>query len=541
MTFVPSPFGSGSDGEPAAVRSDRLPAETTHTDLPVPVRTIATGMLGAVLLAGGGIGAAFNTAPDPVLDDTAFSWLGYGHGKQLAVAVAYVGIALLIWSWVRLGRDARAGVVDRRGMLIAIGAWVAPLLIAPPLFSRDLFTYLAQGDLALHGLSPYHYGVAVLGDHLSASVDPTWQNTPSPYGPLFVLIAKSVVLVTGQSLVVGVIAMRATLCVGMLLLCWALPRLAQRLGGSPVLALWLVAANPLVLTYLVGGGHNDLLMIGLLAAGTVLVLDGRYRRGVLLVTLAFAVKATAGVLLPFLMLIWAGRLSGSPGTRLAKGVVHALAVVVPAFAACTLLAGVDVGWVPALSTSNLVVEWLSMPTAVGQLAFVIGGLSGGPDLQSILAVTRTVGWLVLIVLVLRQWWLARHGDPGTTLHRAAMAMLFVALFSPATLPWYFTWPLVVAAGLAWSTRGLVLATFGSVLVVLVTHPDGTFGLYDPAYLAMAASAAALAAASLVRRDPLRRWLEPRWLEPKPRPSVAATAANTSPTPASPAPTQFGDA
>lgn len=514
MTFVPSPAGSGSDGEPAAARSDRLPATSTRDDLPVPVRTIATGLLGAVLLAGGGIGAAFGATPDPVLDDTAFSWLGYGHGKQLAVAVAYAGIVLLVWAWVRLGRDARAGTVDRRGMLIAVGAWLAPLLIAPPLFSRDLFTYLAQGDLALHGLSPYHYGVAVLGDHLSANVDPTWQNTPSPYGPLFVLIAKSVVLITGQSIVVGVIALRATLCVGMLLLCWALPRLARRLGGSPVLALWLVAANPLVLTYLVGGGHNDLLMIGLLAAGTVLVLDGRHRRGVALVALAFAVKATAGVLLPFLVLIWARRLTGAPGARLAKAVLHALAVVVPAFAVCTLLAGVDLGWLPALSTSNLVVEWLSMPTAVGQLAFLVGGLFTDADLPSILAVTRTIGWLVLVVLVARQWWLARHGDPVTTLHRAALAMLFVALFSPATLPWYFTWPLVVAAGLAWSTRALVLATFGSVLVVLFTHPDGTFGLYDPPYLATSAVVAALAAVSLVRPDPLRRWLESKARHPE---------------------------
>ncbi|HKN97745.1 MAG TPA: polyprenol phosphomannose-dependent alpha 1,6 mannosyltransferase MptB [Pseudonocardiaceae bacterium] len=515
MTFVPRhPLGSDSGDEPGAVLTDRTPIGAEPDYLPVPVRTVAAGMFGTVLVAGGGVGAASIVEPDPVLDGTAFSWLGYGHGKQLAVAVAYAGILLLVWAWIRLGRDARAGTVDRRGMLIAVGAWLAPLLIAPPLFSRDLFTYLGQGDLALHGLNPYHYGVAVLGDHLSANVDPTWQNTPSPYGPLFVLIAKSVVLVTGQSIVVGVIALRATLCAGMLLLCWALPRLARHLGGSPVLALWLVAANPLVLTYLVGGGHNDLLMIGLLAAGTVLVLDGRHRRGVALVALAFAVKATAGVLLPFLVLIWARRLTGSPGARLGKAVLHAMAVVVPTFAVCTLLAGVDLGWLPALSTSNLVVEWLSMPTAVGQLAFIVGGLFTSADLPSILAVTRTIGWLVLAVLVGRQWWLARHGDPVTTLHRAALAMLFVALFSPATLPWYFTWPLVVAAGLAWSARALVPATFGSVLVVLFTHPDGTFGLYDPPYLAMSVLVAALAATALVRPDPVRRWLASRTRHPE---------------------------
>ncbi|HEX4701594.1 MAG TPA: hypothetical protein VH352_05640, partial [Pseudonocardiaceae bacterium] len=69
-------------------------------------------------------------------------------------------------------------------------------------------------------------------------------------------------------------------------------------------------------------------------------------------------------------------------------------------------------------------------------------------------------------------------------------------------PWYFSWPLVMAAGLAWSGRWLVVGAFCSVLIVLVTFPDGTTGLYDWAYLATAMLAAGLAAVSLVRPDPL---------------------------------------
>ncbi|HKN99619.1 MAG TPA: polyprenol phosphomannose-dependent alpha 1,6 mannosyltransferase MptB, partial [Pseudonocardiaceae bacterium] len=385
----------------------------------------------------------------------------------------------------------------------AVGAWTLPLLVAPPLFSRDLFTYLAQGDLALHGLNPYHHGVSDLDDHLSANVDPRWQNTPTPYGPLFILVAKSVVLVTGQSTVVGVIAMRVTLCVGMVLLCWALPRLARLLGGSPPVALWLGAANPLVLLYLVGGGHNDLLMVGLLAAGTVLVLDGRHRGGFLLVTLAFAVKATAGVLLPFLVLVWASRLPGRWGRRLARATLSGIVVVVPVFAACTLLAGVDLGWLPALSTSNLVIDWLSLPTGAGQLGYVVGRLFGPLSLDDVLAVTRPVGWLILVALVVRQWWLARDEPAATVVRRAALALLAVILCSPATLPWYFSWALVLAAGLAWSRRGLVIATGCSTLIALLNFPDGSIGLYRAVYLAAVGLVAWLAAVSLVRPDPLR--------------------------------------
>lgn len=508
MTFVPRPSGSGSDDQPGTLLTDRPLIGAEPDCLPLPVRSVVTGMLGTVLVTGGGIGAASLAAPGPLLDGTPLSWLGYGHGKQLSVFVVYVGIALLVWSWVRLGRAARAGAVDRRGVLVAVVAWTLPLLLAPPLFSQDLFTYLAQGDLALHGLNPYHHVVSDLNDHLSANVDPTWQDTPTPYGPLFILVAKSVVLITGQSTVAGVLAMRATLCVGLALLCWALPRLADLLGGSRAVALWLGAANPLVLLYLVGGAHNDLLMVGFLAAGTVLVLDGRHRRGFLLLTLALAVKATAGVLLPFLVLVWASRLPGSWGRRLARAGLSAIVVVVPTFAACTLLAGVDLGWVPALSTSNLVIDWLSLPTGAGQLVFIVSGLFTQVSLATVLAVTRPIGWLILVVLVARQWWLARNEAAPTVIRRAALAMLAVILCSPATLPWYFSWVLVLAAGLAWSRRGAMLATGGSTLIALVNFPDGSIGLYRPLYLAAIGLAAWVAAVSLVRPDPLR--LSARW-------------------------------
>jgi len=163
------------------------------------------------------------------------------------------------------------------------------------------------------------------------------------------------------------------------------------------------------------------------------------------------------------------------------------------------------GWLPALGTSSAVIEWLSLPTAVGQLTHTIASLFGSADPQAFLSVARMIGWLVLVVLVARQWWLARDGVPATTLRRAALALLTVTLLSPATLPWYFSWALVVAAGLAWTGRGLVLGAFGSIWMVAVTFPDGTTGLYDWAYLATALLAAALAAVSLARPDPLR-WL-----------------------------------
>jgi alpha-1,6-mannosyltransferase len=508
MTSTQSLYRSGDAGDTLSSRPLIGRADWTGTHLdsseyetplpPFPIGTILHGFGAMLLIAGGGVGATAGVLPDSLLNGTAFSWVRYGHGKQLSTAVLYVGLALLVWAWIRLGREARAGRVDRRGVLWAIGAWTAPMLFAPPLFSHDVHTYLAQGDLALHGYNPYQYGVSVLNDNLSNGVDSTWQNTPTPYGPLFILIAKSVALITGQSSVVGIISMRLVLSVGLLLLCWALPRLAVRLGGDPVVALWLGAANPLVLTYLIGGAHNDLLMIGLMTAGTVLVLDGRFRYGIALVTLAFSIKATACVALPFLVWIWAARLPGSRGSRLLKASGAGLLVFGVVFLGCTVLAGVDLGWISALSDNDIIIAWLSVPTGMGQLTHTFAEHFGDFNPDPFMRFARDAGWLVMIALAGRQWWLARQGDPTTTVRRASIALLVAVLFAPGTLPWYFTWPLVMAAGLRWSGPGLVLACFGSVWTMLSTYPTGTTSLYNWGLQAIAVVAAAIAALSLVR-------------------------------------------
>jgi hypothetical protein len=54
------------------------------------------------------------------------------------------------------------------------------------------------------------------------------------------------------------------------------PRLARRCGVAEVSALWLGAANPLLIMHLVAGIHNEALMLGLMLAGTEFALRGVY-------------------------------------------------------------------------------------------------------------------------------------------------------------------------------------------------------------------------------------------------------------------------
>ncbi|NUT46520.1 MAG: polyprenol phosphomannose-dependent alpha 1,6 mannosyltransferase MptB [Saccharothrix sp.] len=504
MAATPSfPRSSAAPVEPVRSSATRLTDPRDRTDPGgIPIRTILLGVGGVMLLALGGTGAGAILKHDPVLADTSLSFIRYGHGHDLATAVLYLGLGMVIWSWIRHGRMVRDRLGGSAAVLTAIVAWTLPLLFAPPLFSKDIYSYLAQGQIALNGLDPYRVGPAVLQSPLSDNVSWVWQNTPAPYGPLFLMLAEGVVWATGGSVIGGVVIMRIVLALGLVLLCWALPGLTRHLGGRPAVALWVAVANPLMLVHLIGGAHNDLLMVGLLAAGVLLVLDRRHVLGIAVVTLAFAVKATAVVALPFLVVVWARRLSGTRSAQLGKAIAGGVATFVAVFAATTAVSGLDLGWIPALSSSSTIVNWLSLPSAVGDFAHTAVSAVVRVEPGWFMTIARGLGSVLLVFIAWRQWRAAQDGGPDAV-RRAAITMLAVALLSPATLPWYFSWPLVMAAALPWTTNGLRAAAFFSTWLLLVTFPNGDTALYSWVYLVLVAAVSALACVSLTRPDPLR--------------------------------------
>jgi alpha-1,6-mannosyltransferase len=468
----------------------------------LPRRTIALGAVGSVLLAVGAIGAAGVLVHDPVLAGSPFSWVRYGHGRDLATTVVYAGFFLELWAWVRLGRGVLAGRVGSRGVFVATAAWTAPLLLAPPLFTRDVFSYLAQGALVHSGYNPYVVGPEVLPDDVAVNVHYFWQETPAPYGPLFMMIARYVYAATGDNLISGVIVMRLVLLTGLGMLCWALPGLVRHLGGRLPVALWLAVASPMTVVHLAGGPHNDLLLVGLMAAGTLLVLDRRHLLGVVLLTLAVAVKVSAAGLLPFLVWIWAARLPGSAPVRFGKALGASLGIFGGLFGAITLASGLDLGWIPALTAPSMIVNWLSVPTGVGQLIGALANIFADVNQMVPITIMRIAGGVLLAGIAARQWWLARGGGPDAV-RRAAIVMFFLAILSPAVLPWYLTWSLVLAAAMPWRRRALVACVAATAWLVLIAYPNGQAAMYDVPYLIGVAAISALAAVSLVRPDPLR--------------------------------------
>jgi alpha-1,6-mannosyltransferase len=461
-------------------------------------RTIVLGTAGSVVLLAGSFAAAAGSVDHPFLGGP-LAWLNYGHGRMLAELTVYLGYALLVSAWILLGRHVLARRVDTRPVLVAAACWTAPVLFAPALFTRDVFSYLAQGAVALAGHDPFTAAPTVLGpsSEILNNVHPFWQGTPAPYGPLFILLAKGTVWLVGSHVYAGILVTRLLQLAGLALLVWALPGLVRHLGGRLPVAAWLLLAGPLTVVHLVGGPHNDLLMIGLLAAGTLLVLDGRHAAGIAVVTLGVAVKASAAVALPFLVWVWAARLPSTRWRNFVRAASCSVAVFAAVFAAASLAAWVDLGWLTMVNASSRLVNWLAPPTALGELVHGLVGIVADVPRDPFVTVTRILGTAVLVVLLARQWWLARDGGTDAV-RRAAIALFLVAVLSPTMLPWYLTWGLAIGAALPWRPRPLAVAAGVSVFMVAPYSAAGEQLLYEWPLMIAAIALSAWAGYALVR-------------------------------------------
>ena len=421
------------------------------------------GLVGSALMALGALGVGWLPASSGLLDWSVVSALrSTTAGEVLARIAVFAGVALLLQAWLVLGHDVLEDLERNEHRLLGIlVAWTAPLLLMPPLFSRDAYSYFAQGQLVLAGYDPYSTGVSALPGWFLTGADPLWSESPTPYGPAFLLIEQGVAAVAGSSPYLGAILFRVTALAGVALLAVYVPRLAHAHGIATPKALWLAVLNPLVLMHFVAGAHNDALMVGLLVAGLALATERHPIPGVLLIGLAGAVKPIALVALPFAGLLWAGTTARWRARILAW--VASSVLVLGVFAALSALAGVGLGWVASLSTPGTVRTWLSPPTAlgmsVGRLLELVGLGTVDGAISVFRAVAMGIGALLCVGLVLRP-------EGRSAVRGAGLALLIVVAFGPVVQPWYLLWalPLLAATGMsgAW-LRAAILIT--SVLVI----------------------------------------------------------------------------
>jgi hypothetical protein len=386
-------------------------------------------------------------------------WVGH--------AVAFTGLTLLVAAWMSVGAALGRKAGPSRAVLLGLATcWAVPFALGPILYSRDVYSYVAQGRLAQLGLNPYRYGPTRLGSgpYLHA-VSHVWMRTRAPYGPLFLGIERLVTTAL-PGVQPASYGMRAVSLVGVGLLVAFLPRLARVHGADERVALWLGVLNPLVLVHFVSGAHNDALMLGLLVTGLALASEGKPGTGLVLCTLAAAVKAPAGLAVAYVAVDWV--MSVAPGAR-RRAAVRALLASFGTFGLITVAVGFGWGWIGALGTPSRIRSLLSPMTATGTLlARAIAIVAPGTDASWTITAVRLVG-IAAALAVLTSLFLLR-GSYGSG-RMLAVSLLAVVLLGPVVQPWYLLWGIMLLAGVG---PGCLLTTviWVSVTLPFLFLPDG---------------------------------------------------------------------
>ncbi|MFL5828131.1 MAG: glycosyltransferase 87 family protein [Thermoleophilaceae bacterium] len=341
---------------------------------------------------------------------------GFGiTGAQFLMLLLLMGGfygAFLVW-----GRHLGA-----RWTLSAVAVLVLIFAIAPPILSKDIFSYVAYARMGVdHGVDPYLHGPAI------APHDPVfpfvgWRHAPSAYGPLFTLTSYTLAPLGVVGALWALKGIAAASALGVCALIW---RCARQRDIAPAPAVALFGLNPMVLVYAVGGGHNDLLMLLLLTGGIALSLAQRSVGGAAGAVAATLTKASAVVTLPFFLL------GSSDRRRAVAGALAAGAIGV----ATAAIAFPDhgLGVIRVLRREAGFVSADSVPTELSRL---FGADTVTPLAHLVATAVLVAGLLYLIGRVWRGMdWIAGAG----------WALALTLLTSSWILGWYTIWTLPFAA------------------------------------------------------------------------------------------------
>jgi hypothetical protein len=475
---------------PQAEPDDADAAQTRPASLFVLLGAIGAGGMVVISAAGVKLGAPGPTGSslEHVVRDLV---PGGTAGSIVGIVALVLGLCAVAGAWLGLGLVVRRGAPLRP--LVAIAAvWATPLMFGPPIFSRDVYSYAADGLMVSRHLAPNHYGPAALGgSHFVEAVSPVWLYTRSPYGPSFLRIAGWAVPMSHYNLLVTVMLLRLVAVFGVVLIGISLPRLASAHGRDPSQAFWLGVCNPLVLIHFIAGAHNDALMVGLMVAGLALAASKRPVAGILVCVVGATVKAPAAIAAVFIV---AEVVRGLPPNRRLKALVRLTGISLAGFVTVTWATQLGWGWVGALGVPGVNRSLLTPATFLAYLVSRVIGHGG-----AVLNATRSLALLLSAVGVLYLLWRAPKFG---TVRACALALALVVALGPVVLPWYALWAIVViAAGGDEFERGY--AIFASVVLLAVLEPSGSA---MPDLMLMITVVALMGTAVAISCRPVRRWI-----------------------------------
>ncbi|MGH9007125.1 MAG: polyprenol phosphomannose-dependent alpha 1,6 mannosyltransferase MptB [Acidimicrobiales bacterium] len=444
-------------------------------------------LLGFVALASIAVGASINSSPFKL--EMPGTWF-FGEPSQPGVAATafllfglvatYGGLVLLMRVWYGMTRAlSRRPGTPLKHLWLILALWIIPMLVIAPIFSRDVFSYAAQGEMVSHHINPYNYGPFTLGAGPYVNpVDPLWANAPAPYGPLFLMLDGFFASASLHHVLFTVILLRLLAVAGVALIAYAIPKLARAYGREPGPIFLLTALNPLVLLTLVGSAHNDAIMIGLLLCGLAAAKTRHPVWGVVLCALAAAIKAPAGLGVLYIGWEWLG--AGVPWRHRIRPVVTAGIITIAVLALLSVVSGLGWGWVMNLETPGTVRSWLAPTTAIGLgLSALLHAIGWHVSTTAVLSGARVFGFTVAGAIGI---YLLKVSDRIGGLRALAITLLLFVVLGPVVQPWYLTWGLLLLAPVAFGrTRTLIIGvsvlspfiglTGGRALVDQLFHAD----------------------------------------------------------------------
>lgn len=310
----------------------------------------------------------------------------------------------------------------------------AVFVLAPPLLSQDVFSYIAYARLGVeHGLNPYAFRpFDIPGDPVFGFAGS--KDAVDVYGPYFTLLTYPLALIGVPAAFWSLKLVASAACVGLLLI---VRSLAERVGANTKRAIALLGLSPATLVHVGGGAHNEALTMLIVFAGIALSMsrsDGsRESTGGFVATLAIGVKASAAVPLVFML---------AAAQRKLAMLLAMIGAALLTMATAVIFFGSD-----ALNALNLISSnqdrssrWSLPHKTVDGLDLLVGHVDRAAATDVVRGLFTLLLAAVVIYLLRRSW---KH--PETWLANAGWATLGVLLASAWLVPWYLLWLLPFAA------------------------------------------------------------------------------------------------
>ncbi len=427
-------------------------------------------------------------------------------------ALFYFGIFLVCISWLiqalRLAGDkihithitsyfgkkfsSGSAMASGKSIGVVILLWSIPLVLGPSLFSQDMYSYLAQGELWHLGYNPYSVAPITLGHlhqiALLRSVSPFWRKTTSPYGPLFIAISSFAFNIAGGNLQVAIILLRLVEVFGVALTAYGLDKLAQEFDVDRSLVRWVAIGSPLVLFDLISAGHNDALMVALVVIAVWLARNNKLALSFLLLAVAVTIKVPA-VLPVYLLVICIIKTQATFREKCLSALRYIL-IFTAMMAGLSIVLKTGLDWITTniISAPGKVHLAITLSTELGiTLGDVLSKISPYLDATHLEPFFAKVNVVAFILILIRASFRVRWDNLVINL-----ATLFICsvILGPATWPWYFSWGIVfVVLDKRFSSSAFFLISL--VVVSVLVKPNGILDIpssYAPLVLALGLAA-----------------------------------------------------